>query len=182
MHLHLFDRIGSTDKRHRIYVGGHANPSGEQLADIEEFLVARLMACRRFNATGNALPARPHVFNAHERPTVSFSGGATYRPIIGDDNGEDIPVRTGYQYSPPGYQVEPHSHPYAEILTVLEGRGEAWFVGAANPEVVGLEPGATIIFPAHQVHCFRVVGDQTLVTLGIHAFGKRIVHYHGNDR
>jgi dienelactone hydrolase len=40
--LDLFDRIGSTDKRHRIYLGGHGNPAGEQLEDIERFLVGRL--------------------------------------------------------------------------------------------------------------------------------------------
>ncbi|MSQ18209.1 MAG: cupin domain-containing protein [Betaproteobacteria bacterium] len=176
--LALFDRIGSTDKRHRIYLGEHGNPVGEQLADIEEFLVNRLNGCRR----GEDTPAlsRPTIVTHADRPLVDFNGGATYRAIIGDDTGEGIPVRTGYQYSPPGYQVEPHSHPYPEILTVIEGRGEAWFVGGDHPDKVALEPGATIIFPAGRVHCFRTVGEETLVTLGIHAFGKRVVQYAGS--
>ena len=177
--LHLFDRIGTADKRLRIYLGKHGNPEGEQLEDIEQFLVARLNAISRASGSNDRSFAlrRPQTFTYDERPLVSFSGGATYRSIIGDDTGENIPVRTGYQYSPPGYQVEPHSHPYTEILTVIEGEGEAWFVGDEKPEVVALAPGMTIIFPPGRVHSFRTVGDRMLVTLGIHAFGKRIVHY-----
>jgi quercetin dioxygenase-like cupin family protein len=115
------------------------------------------------------------VIRHAERPTVAFMGGATYQPIIGDDTGVGLPIRTGIQTSPPGYQTRLHSHPYAEVLTVLEGRGEAWLAG--EPGVVGLEPGVSITFPANRVHAFRVVGDQPLVTFGIHASGKRIVDY-----
>jgi mannose-6-phosphate isomerase-like protein (cupin superfamily) len=115
----------------------------------------------------------PPVIRITERPIVTFEGGALYRTVIGDDTGEGVPVRTGYQYSPPGYQVQAHSHPYTEILTVIAGRGEAWFDG--EDERVVLEPGVTVVFPTERVHCFRVLGNETLVTLGIHAFGKRIV-------
>lgn len=38
----LFDRIGSADKRLRAYPGGHGNPTGEQLDDIERFMHKRL--------------------------------------------------------------------------------------------------------------------------------------------
>ncbi len=120
------------------------------------------------------MPDLPQTIITAERPTVTFEGGALYRAIVGDDTGADIPVRTGYQYSPPGYQTPFHSHPYTEIITVIAGRGEAWFDGAA--ERVALEPGATIVFPTDRVHAFRVVGNETLVTFGIHAHGERIVH------
>jgi len=110
-----------------------------------------------------------------ERPIVEFPGGATYQPIIGDDTGADLPIRTGIQTSQPGYQTRLHSHPYAEVLTVLEGRGEAWL--ADEDAVVALETGVSITFPANRVHAFRTVGDQPLVTYGIHTFGKRIVNY-----
>jgi quercetin dioxygenase-like cupin family protein len=119
----------------------------------------------------NALTVIRHA----ERPTVAFPGGATYRPIIGEDTGAGLPIRTGIQTSPPGYQTRLHSHPYAEVLTVLEGRGEAWLAGEEG--VVTLEPGVSITFPANQVHGFRVVGEQPLVTFGIHTAGKRIVDY-----
>jgi quercetin dioxygenase-like cupin family protein len=110
-----------------------------------------------------------------ERPSLAFPGGALYRPIIGDDTGQGIPVRTGIQTSPPGYRTRPHSHPYVEILTVLEGTGEAWLAGDAGR--VTLEPGVTIAIPADRVHGFCATGDRPLVTFGIHASDKRIVDY-----
>ena len=110
-----------------------------------------------------------------ERPTETLPGGAAYKPIIGDDTGDGIPIRTGIQTSQPGYTTPLHSHPYAEVLTVLEGTGEAWLDGEET--VVALEPGVTIAVPANRVHAFKVVGDRPLVTFGIHTFGKRIVNY-----
>ena len=115
------------------------------------------------------------VIRHAERPTVAFPGGATYQPIIGDDTGAGMAIRTGIQTSPPGYQTRLHSHPYAEVLTVMEGRGEAWL--ADEDGVVALEPGVSITFPANRVHAFRTIGDQPLVTYGIHTFGKRIVNF-----
>ena len=115
------------------------------------------------------------VIRHAERPTVAFTDGATYQPIVGDDSGAGMPIRTGIQTSPPGYQTRLHSHPYVEVLTVLEGRGEAWLEGEEG--VVALEPGVSIALPADRVHAFRVVGDQPLVTYGIHASDKRIVNY-----
>jgi mannose-6-phosphate isomerase-like protein (cupin superfamily) len=115
------------------------------------------------------------VIREEERPVVDFVGGATYRPIVGDDTGEGLPIRTGIQTSPPGYATRVHSHPYVETLTVLAGRGEAWLDG--ETERVALEPGVTVVLPANRAHVFRVVGDEPLVTLGIHTFGKRIVNY-----
>jgi mannose-6-phosphate isomerase-like protein (cupin superfamily) len=35
----------------------------------------------------------------------------------------------------------------------------------------------SIAFPANRVHAFRTIGDQPLVTYGVHASGKRIVNY-----
>ena len=119
----------------------------------------------------NALTVIRHV----DRPTVEFPGGATYQPIVGDDTGAGMPIRTGIQTSPPGYQTRLHSHPYVEVLTVLEGCGEAWLEGEDG--IVCLEPGVSIALPANRVHAFRVVGDRPLVTYGIHASDIRIVNY-----
>ena len=115
------------------------------------------------------------VIREAERPLVAFTGGATYRPIIGDDTGAGLPIRTGIQTSPPGYSTRIHSHPYVETLTVIAGRGEAWLDGEAG--VVALEPGITVVLAANRPHAFRVLGERPLVTLGIHTFGKRIVDY-----
>jgi quercetin dioxygenase-like cupin family protein len=115
------------------------------------------------------------VIRHPERPSVTLPGGAAYQPIIGDDTGEGMPIRTGIQTSQPGYTTPLHSHPYPEVLTVLEGKGEAWLDG--DEGIVPLEPGVTIVVPANRVHAFRVVGDRPLVTFGIHTSGKRIVNY-----
>jgi quercetin dioxygenase-like cupin family protein len=121
------------------------------------------------------MPDRITVIREAERPQVDFVGGATYRAIVGDDTGAGAPIRTGIQTSPPGYQTRVHSHPYVETLTVISGRGEAWLDN--EPGRIALEPGVTVVLPPDRAHAFRVVGDQPLVTLGIHASGKRIVNY-----
>lgn len=115
------------------------------------------------------------VIRESERPVVDFVGGATYRTIVGDDTGAGVTLRTGIQTSPPGYQTRMHSHPYVETLTVISGRGEAWLDD--RPGRVALEPGVTVVLPADRPHAFCVVGDEPLVTLGIHANGRRIVNY-----
>ena len=121
------------------------------------------------------MPDALTIIRQAERPTVALPGGAMYQPIIGDDTGAGMPIRTGIQTSQPGYATPLHSHPYPEILTVLRGRGEAWLDGEDG--VVVMEPGVTIVVPANRVHGFRVLGDQPLVTFGIHTHGKRIVDY-----
>jgi quercetin dioxygenase-like cupin family protein len=121
------------------------------------------------------MPDALTVIRHAERPVVTLPGGAAYQPIIGDDTGDGMPIRTGIQTSQPGYKTPLHWHPYPEILTVLEGRGEAWLDGEEG--VFSMEPGVTIAVPANRVHAFRVVGDRLLVTFGIHTYGKRIVNY-----
>ena len=105
-------------------------------------------------------------------PRESFTGGATYQTLVGDAEGS-TPVRIGIQTSPPGYRTRTHSHPYMEVLTVLEGRGEGWIEGERD-EVMQLEPGVTLVFPANVRHWFRTVGDQPLKTMGVHASPHRI--------
>jgi quercetin dioxygenase-like cupin family protein len=123
----------------------------------------------------DAMPGPMTVIREEERPVVPFVGGATYRPIIGDDNGAGLPIRTGIQTSPPGYQTRLHSHPYVETLTVLAGKGEAWLDG--DPGIVSLEPGVTVAVPAGRVHAFRAIGDAPLVTFGVHTSPQRIVDF-----
>ena len=42
----------------------------------------------------------PILIRHAERPSVTFPGGADYCPVIGDDNGAGVSVRTGIQTSP----------------------------------------------------------------------------------
>ena len=115
------------------------------------------------------------VIRLDDRPVVDFGGGATYRSILWDDTAGELPIRTGVQVSPPGYETRVHSHPYVETITVLEGRGEVWLDG--DETRVAMEPGVTVTIPAHRKHAFRATGDKPLVTLGIHVNGKRLVDY-----
>lgn len=106
---------------------------------------------------------------------VKFGPDAIYQLLIGDDDGT-TPVRLGIQTSQPGYVASVHSHPYMEILHVLEGVAEAWIDGREG-EAVTLRTGDTVAFPADTRHSFRVIGDTVLRTLGTHASPKRIVDY-----
>lgn len=106
----------------------------------------------------------------------NFPGGATYQTLVGDEAGS-TPVRCGIQTSPPGYATPDHSHPYLEVVTVLEGTGEAWMEGREG--MVALAPGVTLVLPPNLRHGFRVTGEAPLKTYGVHASPHRIVETHG---
>jgi len=115
------------------------------------------------------------VVRLDETSTVKFGPDAIYQPIIGDDEGT-TPVRTGIQTSQPGYVAPVHSHPYMEILHILDGVAEAWVDGREEQKVT-LRKGDTIAIPPKVPHSFRVVGDEVLRLLGTHASPTRIVNY-----
>ncbi|HET9855734.1 MAG TPA: cupin domain-containing protein [Methylomirabilota bacterium] len=115
------------------------------------------------------------VIRLDETERVSFGPLSHYQPIVGDDAGS-TPVRTGIQTAQPGYAAPVHSHPYIEILHILDGVAEAWIDGRPESAVV-LRKGDTIAVPPETPHAFRVVGDQVLRLLGTHVSPKRIVNY-----
>ena len=119
--------------------------------------------------------ADPKVVRLIDTETVSFGPLSTYQPIIGDEAGT-TPIRTGIQTAQPGYQAPMHSHPYLEVLHILDGVAEAWMEGHEEEKIV-LRRGDTIALPPDVPHSFRVVGDQPLRLLGTHASPKRIVAY-----
>ena len=120
------------------------------------------------------------VVRLAETDVVKFGPDAIYQPIIGDDEGT-TPVRTGIQTSQPGYVAPVHSHPYLEILHILEGTAEAWLEGEEDRKVV-LRKGDTIALPPDRPHSFRVVGDEVLRLLGTNASPRRIVDYKDGHR
>ena len=115
------------------------------------------------------------VVKLDETEIVSFGPLAHYQPIIGDEEGT-TPIRTGIQTSQPGYEAPMHSHPYLEILHILDGTAEAWQEGRENQKVL-LRKGDTIALPPDVPHSFRVVGQEELRLLGTHVSPKRIVNY-----
>jgi len=115
------------------------------------------------------------VIRLADTERVSFGALSHYQPIVGDDAG-GTPVRTGIQTAQPGYAAPVHSHPYIEILHILDGVAEAWIDGQPDSAVV-LRKGDTIAVPPETPHAFRVVGEQELRLLGTHVSPKRIVNY-----
>jgi len=125
-------------------------------------------------------PRRRHtsdlkVVRLEQTELVSFGPLAHYQPIIGDEQGT-TPIRTGIQTSQPGYEAPLHSHPYLEILHILDGTAEAWQEGREDQKVL-LQKGDTIALPPGVPHSFRVVGQEVLRLLGTHVSPKRIVTY-----
>lgn len=95
-----------------------------------------------------------------------FESGRIYQTLVGDDAGS-TPVRVGIQTSPPGYSTGTHSHPYMEVVTVIEGTGEAWIGSEANASRIG--PGSTIIAHPNEPHGFRNTGPTPMRSIGVHA-------------
>jgi len=120
------------------------------------------------------------VVRLDESEIVKFGPDAIYQPILGDDAGT-TPIRTGIQTSQPGYVAPVHSHPYLEVLHILDGVAEAWIDGQEQ-EKVTLRRGDTIAIPPTVPHSFRVVGDEVLRLLGTHVSPKRIVDYKDGAR
>ena len=112
------------------------------------------------------------VVELNEVVLQDFPGGATYQTLVGDADGT-TPVRIGLQVSPPGYSTGTHSHPYLEVITVLEGECDAWI---GDEPLAHLATGSTMILPPHVPHGFRATGDGPLKTYGVHVSGERIVH------
>jgi mannose-6-phosphate isomerase-like protein (cupin superfamily) len=69
--------------------------------------------------------------------------------------------------TPPGRAVDLHTHPYAEIFLLLEGRGR-WTVG---DDVAELEPEQLLVVPADTPHGFRNVGATPLLVVSVHERG-----------
>jgi len=117
----------------------------------------------------------PTVVRLDETAIVKFGPDAYYQLILGDDEGS-TPIRTGIQTSQPGYVAPMHSHPYLEVLHILDGTAEAWIEGGEDRKVI-LKRGDTIALAPNVPHTFRVVGDEVLRLLGTHASPRRIVNY-----
>lgn len=115
------------------------------------------------------------VVRLAETQIVKFGPDSFYQPIVGDEEGT-TPIRTGIQTARPGYVAPVHSHPYLEVLHILDGTAEAWIDGQEDSKVI-LRRGDTIALPPNVPHAFRVVGDEDLRLLGTHASPRRIVEY-----
>src|SRR4029450_4868383 len=100
--------------------------------------------------------SEPRVVRLEETETVSFGPLSHYHPIIGDAEGS-TPRRTGSQTAQRGYEAPVPSHPYLEVLHILDGEAEAWIDGQED-RAVRLRRGGNIALAPDTPERSRVVG------------------------
>lgn len=108
---------------------------------------------------------------------VEFGPLSHYLPLMADGA---TPMRTGIQVAEPGYVAPMHTHPYMEMLVILEGEADVWTEGQENAKR-RLKAGDTVALPPGVAHTFATAGDKQLRLLGIHHNNERIVHYHDRE-
>jgi mannose-6-phosphate isomerase-like protein (cupin superfamily) len=89
------------------------------------------------------------------------TGDRKFRVLLGPGRGCEAATQFRGEI-PPGRAPE-HSHPYDEVVRVLEGSGVAHVRGADLP----LGPGTCIHLLRGVPHCLENTGSATLVVLGV---------------
>jgi mannose-6-phosphate isomerase-like protein (cupin superfamily) len=82
--------------------------------------------------------------------------------LVGQDH--DVDACVIFVDAPPGRGPSLHTHPYAEILIVLEGRGS--FTIGDEPREAGA--GEVLIVPPGTPHAFTNTGETNLRQIDIH--------------
>jgi quercetin dioxygenase-like cupin family protein len=107
---------------------------------------------------GAAGPARLAELRDSE---VERTGDRRFRVLLGPGRGCEAATQFVGEI-PPGRAPE-HSHPYDELVLVLEGQGVAHVGGGDRP----LAPGAQLHLPPGLPHCLENTGPAELVVLGV---------------
>jgi len=92
---------------------------------------------------------------------VERTGDRRFRVLFGPGRGCEAATQFVGEI-PPGRAPE-HSHPYDELVLVLEGEGVARVAGADR----ALAPGTRLHLPPGRPHCLENTGPGTLVVLGV---------------
>ena len=112
-------------------------------------------------------PAAPPAFAAAPRLSrlgdceIEVTGDRQFRVLLGPGRGCEAATQFRGEI-PPGKAPE-HSHPYDEVVRILEGEGVAHARGGDLP----LAPGTCIRLPRGLPHCLENTGSTTLVVLGV---------------
>ena len=85
------------------------------------------------------------------------------RELVGADHG-GLGACIIFVDAPPGRGPSPHTHPYEEVLIVLDGEAT---VTAGERELVA-RSGDVVIVPADTPHAFTSTGDGPLRQIDIH--------------
>jgi mannose-6-phosphate isomerase-like protein (cupin superfamily) len=92
---------------------------------------------------------------------VERTGDRRFRVLLGPGRGCEAATQFVGEI-PPGRAPE-HSHPYDEVVLVLEGEGVAHAAGSDR----ALAPGTSVHLPRGLPHCLENTGQRTLVVLGV---------------
>jgi mannose-6-phosphate isomerase-like protein (cupin superfamily) len=112
-------------------------------------------------------PAGPHPPSPAPRISrladceTEVTGDRRFQVLLGPGRGCEAATQFRGEI-PPGRAPE-HSHPYDEVVRVLEGEGVAHVRGAD----LALAPGSCIHLPRGLPHCLENTGTATLVVLGV---------------
>jgi mannose-6-phosphate isomerase-like protein (cupin superfamily) len=92
---------------------------------------------------------------------VHVTGDRQFRVLFGPGNGCSAATQFVGEI-PPG-RAPDHSHPYDEVVLVLEGEGVLHAGAADHP----LAPGSCVHLPPGEPHCLENTGRSTLRVLGV---------------
>ena len=89
------------------------------------------------------------------------TGDRAFRVLFGP--GRDCAAATQFVGEIPPGRAPPHSHPYDEVVLVLEGAGVAHVDGSERP----LSAGLCLHLPPGRQHCLENTGSQAMRVLGV---------------
>jgi len=92
---------------------------------------------------------------------VEVTGDRRFRVLFGPGNG--CPAATQFVGEIPPGRAPEHSHPYDEVVLILDGEG----VLHAGPAGRPLAPGSCVHLPPGRPHCLENTGTATLRVLGV---------------
>lgn len=90
--------------------------------------------------------------------------GAQSALVVGDPNKAGVFI--AYLKFPPNYPIPAHTHPFAEVITVLKGKlgnGMGKKFDKSNGEVLGV--GASFTLPQGHTHYVWTTDEETIVQL-----------------
>jgi mannose-6-phosphate isomerase-like protein (cupin superfamily) len=116
--------------------------------------------CLPAGAAGQDGDAVPRLAELGDRP-VEVTGDRRFRVLFGPGNGCSAATQFVGEI-PPGRAPE-HSHPYDEVVLILDGEGVLHSGPAGEP----LAPGSCVHLPPGRPHCLENTGQVTLRVLGV---------------
>jgi len=116
--------------------------------------------CLPAGPAGQDGDAMPLLSELDDRP-VEMTGDRRFRVLFGPGNGCSAATQFVGEI-PPGRAPE-HSHPYDEVVLILDGEG----VLHSGPADEPLTPGSCVHLPPGRPHCLENTGQVTLRVLGV---------------